>query len=106
MSSRTSFAYDVNNSCHAADALTLRNHAVQVADADGAEAASPGAIALEIARNDVGCCLTPSSIAAEMRPDLDPAEAAAIYTGAEPWHAQMQLAAYTHCLKIRAVHAH
>ncbi len=55
------------------------------------EAPTPEAIALEIARNDVGACLTPSSIAAEMRPDLDPAEAAAIYTGAEPWHARLQL---------------
>lgn len=71
--------------------LKLHVRDVQVADAGDAGAASQEAIVLEIARNDVGGCLTPSSIAAEMRPDLDPAEAAAVYTGAERWHAHMQL---------------
>jgi len=36
----------------------------------------------EIARSNLSTFLTPSSIAAELRPDLDPVEAADIYTGA------------------------
>jgi hypothetical protein len=36
----------------------------------------------EIARSNLSTFLTPSSIAAELRPDLDPVAAAAIYTGA------------------------
>ena len=36
----------------------------------------------QIARSNLDTFLTPSSIAAELRPDLDPAEAAEIYTGA------------------------
>jgi hypothetical protein len=55
-----------------------------MAEAGGGEPPPPGAIAREIARLDIGACLTPSSIAAEMRPDLDPEEAAAIYTGDAP----------------------
>ena len=35
----------------------------------------------EIARSNLSTFLTPSSIAAELRPDLDPVAAAAIYTG-------------------------
>lgn len=35
----------------------------------------------EIARSNLTTFLTPSSIAAELRPDLDPVEAAVIYTG-------------------------
>ena len=36
----------------------------------------------EIARSQMNTFLTPSSIAAELRPDLDPEEACEIYTGA------------------------
>ena len=35
----------------------------------------------EIARSNLDTFLTPSSIAAELRPDLDPHEAANVYTG-------------------------
>ena len=38
----------------------------------------------EIARSQMNTFLTPSSIAAELRPDLDPEQACEIYTGAAP----------------------
>lgn len=47
----------------------------------GDRATSVGEITHEIARSNLSTFLTPSSIAAELRPDLDPREAADIYTG-------------------------
>ena len=38
-------------------------------------------LTFEIAKSNLDTFLTPSSIAAELRPDLEPAEAANIYTG-------------------------
>lgn len=61
--------------------------AVLNSEASGSQPAIGGdsaeAVSHEIARSNMSTFLTPSSIAAELRPDLDPVEAADIYTGGE-----------------------
>jgi hypothetical protein len=55
------------------------NEALAVAPT--AQPSSAEEVSHEIARSNLSTFLTPSSIAAELRPDLDPVAAAAIYTG-------------------------
>ncbi len=78
-------------------AITARVHQAlttlhaKVTASTHAEGATAAEVGHEIAQSNLDTFLTPSSIAAELRPDLIPAAAADIYTGARPHDAPSPL---------------